>query len=507
VNLRVNSPFFCTIVMSDKTTLADPPVSQHRFLLISPGPARLLSISSLLYPPSNVNQQIRFKLIRSLDEIQSIKPVDFQVGKKVGKGIQIHWNEPPALNGPNSSSSAKSSYSPTQFLLVDIQQMHTLEKVQSYMKKLQNKKEQGKRGSLVLRSEKYDHKLMETLELLRKGENSGSSKSSAPAEEEFWSIQSDLLSTVHAHQKEHLMGMKSQMKLMERFQKEMKTEVDWKNSEHADLLKRLWHSFSGKAQFPGEKSEAWKSIGFQGEDPTTDFRGMGVLALSSLVYAGEKYTADMQRLVEFQPHREYPLCTAGINLVSLIADLLTLTRAEGYERPATKIPLFRVFCRDSRANQEQNHFAELLANLLPLLDQLWVVTNATYFSFPQLFNSLKERMISALADNPCSFPVLLKVLNQEDLGLEDAVDFLSPTAVHVAAASPRNANSAAASVQVIEAQIADEIEGVIEICDGDQLDLRRNTVLADRLMLVNTTLNLPKLIVIEADIQDGKDDD
>jgi hypothetical protein len=62
--------------------------------------------------------------------------------------------------------------------------------------------------------------------------------------------------------------------------------AQWSNAEHESLLQRLWAAWSSPAStagtpqpFPGHKHELWKSIGFQGSDPVTDFRGMGYLGL------------------------------------------------------------------------------------------------------------------------------------------------------------------------------------------------------------------------------------
>ena len=65
---------------------------------------------------------------------------------------------------------------------------------------------------------------------------------------------------------------------------------DESNPEHAGLLKRLWVCGFG-AERPFEMpSERWVHLGFQCEDPRKDFRGMGVLGLSNLVYFGEQYS-------------------------------------------------------------------------------------------------------------------------------------------------------------------------------------------------------------------------
>ena len=68
----------------------------------------------------------------------------------------------------------------------------------------------------------------------------------------------------------------------------------------------------------------WIRIGFQGPDPATDFRGMGVLGLQNLVYFGEHYPDVFARLVTAQRKRDYPLACAGINVTSMLLELLRM---------------------------------------------------------------------------------------------------------------------------------------------------------------------------------------
>ena len=59
---------------------------------------------------------------------------------------------------------------------------------------------------------------------------------------------------------------------------------------HEQLLRRLWHcGFPGVPLQAGCVTTEWVRLGFQGADPATDFRGMGVLGLHNLVYFGEHY--------------------------------------------------------------------------------------------------------------------------------------------------------------------------------------------------------------------------
>lgn len=104
---------------------------------------------------------------------------------------------------------------------------------------------------------------------------------------------------------------------------DMKIAVSWANVQHVELLQRLWSSWSidNTSEFPGMKSEKWSLLGFQGTDPVTDFRGMGLLGLTTLVYLGENHNSLLKPLVKLQSEREYPLACTVINLLSMICEL------------------------------------------------------------------------------------------------------------------------------------------------------------------------------------------
>ncbi len=55
------------------------------------------------------------------------------------------------------------------------------------------------------------------------------------------------------------------------------------NDADAERLVQIWESLKGKNdQLDGYISKRWSEIGFQGKDPSTDFRGMGMLAVINL---------------------------------------------------------------------------------------------------------------------------------------------------------------------------------------------------------------------------------
>ncbi len=57
-----------------------------------------------------------------------------------------------------------------------------------------------------------------------------------------------------------------------------RTEADLK------LLNSLWQALNPESEkAPSLPADEWKELGFQGNDPSTDFRGMGMLGLDQLL--------------------------------------------------------------------------------------------------------------------------------------------------------------------------------------------------------------------------------
>ena len=58
---------------------------------------------------------------------------------------------------------------------------------------------------------------------------------------------------------------------------------DAANADHRTLLEQYWRATTGEP-LPAPTGPHWQRLGFQGDDPATDFRGMGVLGLHQLLY-------------------------------------------------------------------------------------------------------------------------------------------------------------------------------------------------------------------------------
>ena len=53
--------------------------------------------------------------------------------------------------------------------------------------------------------------------------------------------------------------------------------------DHERSLLQLWSFLQPGIPLETRKTKQWQNIGFQGEDPKTDFRGMGMLGLENLL--------------------------------------------------------------------------------------------------------------------------------------------------------------------------------------------------------------------------------
>lgn len=77
---------------------------------------------------------------------------------------------------------------------------------------------------------------------------------------------------------------------------------DHNNEVHLVLLKNLWKLLCPDTELEGMISKQWTDIGFQGQDPSTDFRGMGLLSLENLVFFATVYTDHARNILSHSLH-------------------------------------------------------------------------------------------------------------------------------------------------------------------------------------------------------------
>ncbi|CCW70708.1 unnamed protein product [Phytomonas sp. Hart1] len=77
------------------------------------------------------------------------------------------------------------------------------------------------------------------------------------------------------------------------------TPFDNHNHHHLNLLQQLWVAIGRPLSTYKRTGAHWQDLGFQGEDPTTDLRGGGVLALRQLVHFAKRHPARIREMMAY----------------------------------------------------------------------------------------------------------------------------------------------------------------------------------------------------------------
>nr|CAH7738984.1 unnamed protein product [Callosobruchus chinensis] len=125
-----------------------------------------------------------------------------------------------------------------------------------------------------------------------------------------------------------------------------RTTFDSDNIHHESKLYELWTNLMPQDTLESRITKQWQDIGFQGEDPKTDFRGMGLLGLENLLFFATQYRTPAQHVLSHSHHPSYGYCFAivGINLTSLALVLLRDGSAKTFVYNTSKsLPSIRLF--------------------------------------------------------------------------------------------------------------------------------------------------------------------
>lgn len=162
----------------------------------------------------------------------------------------------------------------------------------------------------------------------------------------------------------------------------------------------LSREISGKSEIV---SNRWSHIGFQGEDPGTDFRGMGILGLLQLEYLSRKPQQLARDLLSRSLNEKhyYPFAIVGINithsLLNLFKDgsmkhLFYDNRDIIFQNDLKSLKLFKTLC-------------ELYAELFLRFDCFWHESKPeTIFEF----KGLMEKFVSIIQFDLCNRNFCLK---------------------------------------------------------------------------------------------------
>ncbi|GFZ21146.1 ELMO/CED-12 family protein [Actinidia rufa] len=159
---------------------------------------------------------------------------------------------------------------------------------------------------------------------------------------------------------------------LRRLKYRMKVHFDASRVDHQEALKALWSATYPGQELCGLVSEQWKEMGWQGRDPSTDFRGAGFISLENLLFFAKTFSTSFQHLLKKQGGKraawEYPFAVAGVNITFMIMQMLDLDTKNEWA------------------------FDLLYCVAFMVMDKQWLDRNATYMEFNDVLKSSRAQL-------------------------------------------------------------------------------------------------------------------
>ncbi|KAF9687661.1 hypothetical protein SADUNF_Sadunf02G0116300 [Salix dunnii] len=171
-----------------------------------------------------------------------------------------------------------------------------------------------------------------------------------------------------------------QEECLQRLQSRIDVPYDSSVLDHQEALKALWNAAFPEEELRGLISEQWKEMGWQGKDPSTDFRGGGYISLENLLFFARNFPKSFQDLLQKREGDrsvwEYPFAVAGVNITFMLIQMLDLEAV----KPRTLVgATFLKFLAEN-----DSAFDLLYCIAFKLMDHEWLTMQASYMDFNDL---------------------------------------------------------------------------------------------------------------------------
>ena len=170
------------------------------------------------------------------------------------------------------------------------------------------------------------------------------------------------------------------------------TPYDSNDAEHEDHLIQIWNSLNPDDPLDSRISSQWTSIGFQGNDPKTDFRGMGILGLLNLHYFASKHPSVARSILLHSNHpaNGYPFAITGINLTHMAYVLLNDGKLKTH------------FYNTISGTMNMDDFHKLYCYLFVHFDRLWLkMKPKNVMEFSYIKQNFLEQLDIQLTEDKC----------------------------------------------------------------------------------------------------------
>ncbi|CAK9314784.1 unnamed protein product [Citrullus colocynthis] len=175
---------------------------------------------------------------------------------------------------------------------------------------------------------------------------------------------------------------------LQRLQDRMHIPFDETCIDHQEALRALWNAAYPDIELKGMISEQWKEMGWQGPNPSTDFRGCGFISLENLLFFSRTFPASFRRLLLKEDGNratwEYPFAVAGINVSFMLIQMLDLKSEKPRCLPGLN------FLRLLGENEEA--FDVLYCVAFEMMDAQWLAMHASYMEFNEVLQVTRTQL-------------------------------------------------------------------------------------------------------------------
>ncbi|KAL9396704.1 hypothetical protein Peur_010957 [Populus x canadensis] len=179
-----------------------------------------------------------------------------------------------------------------------------------------------------------------------------------------------------------------QEECLQRLQSRIDVPYDSSVLDHQEALKTLWNAAFPEEELHGLISEQWKEMGWQGKDPSTDFRGGGFISLENLLFFARNFPKSFQDLLQKREGDrsvwEYPFAVAGVNITFMLIQMLDL---EAVKPRALVGATFLKFLAEN-----DSAFDLLYCITFKLMDHEWLTMRASYMDFNAVMKSTRRQL-------------------------------------------------------------------------------------------------------------------
>ncbi|KAF2315458.1 hypothetical protein GH714_039305 [Hevea brasiliensis] len=182
---------------------------------------------------------------------------------------------------------------------------------------------------------------------------------------------------------------------LQKLQSRIDVTYDSSIPEHQEALRALWNAAFPEEELCGLISEQWKEMGWQGKDPSTDFRGGGLYrwkTCCSLLDIFRLLDLSMQKsfqdlLQKREGDRsvwEYPFAVAGVNITFMLIQMLDLEAVK--PRSIVGATFLKFLAENELA------FDLLYCITFKLMDHQWLTMHASYMDFNMVMKSTRRQL-------------------------------------------------------------------------------------------------------------------